>query len=122
MNEMRDGGGSIADSSVDASADTGPGGPGPCQNDARRCGAANVPERCMDGIWATQAQCSGTTPACTNGACASVKLHGSIVTVRDTAAGSGKIRLVEQGLEYVQPSCSVTVQGKSVCFSGGIVP
>jgi|GEM_PF-5011030 len=104
----------------DSGVDSGPEPPQACEADMRRC-AGNVPERCEDGAWKQQDPCGGATPACTNGECAKLRLHGSIVTLTDSPAESGKVRLVEQGLEYTQPSCGM-VQGKRVCLSGGIVP
>ncbi|HTU59819.1 MAG TPA: hypothetical protein VMF89_15310 [Polyangiales bacterium] len=108
------------DMKEDATTDTGPGEPQPCEADMRRC-AGNVPELCVDGMWKQAEPCGGATPACTNGQCAKLRLHGSIVTLTDAPAEAGKVRLVEQGLEYTQPSCGM-VQGKRVCLSGGIVP
>jgi hypothetical protein len=100
--------------------DTGPDPREGCEAGMRRC-AGNVPEQCVDGAWKQEDPCGGATPACSNGECAKLRLHGSIVTLTDTPTEPGKIRLVEQGLEYTQPSCGM-VQGKRVCLSGGIVP
>ncbi len=36
----------------------------------RRCSDTNTPERCIDGNWVVQADCSGSKPVCLNGACA----------------------------------------------------
>jgi hypothetical protein len=101
--------------------DSGPDAPQPCTTGALQCAAGNVPEVCEDGKWVKRDACSGSTPACTNGVCAAVKLQGSIVTVADTPVQGGAIRLVEHGLEYTAPACG-NVQNKMVCVSGGIVP
>lgn len=120
LEDFKDGGpDKKPDGSVLPTPEAGPGSE-TCDGAAPRC-AGNVPERCEDGAWKQQDPCGGSTPACTNGECAKLRLHGSIVTLADAPAEPGKVRLVEQGLEYTQPSCGM-VQGKRVCLSGGIVP
>ncbi|MBN1609018.1 MAG: hypothetical protein JW940_20490 [Polyangiaceae bacterium] len=93
--------------------------PGACTDGARRC-AGDTPEKCVDGQWVKQKQCSGTTPVCSNGICGVARLRGGLVTVGG-AISTGTIRLVDHGFEYLARSCG-TVKEETVCVAGAIRP
>ena len=90
-------------------------------NAARRC-QDNVPTACVSGHWqASSAACSGSTPACTNGTCASIRLAGALVTVAPAAGAAGSVRLARHGLEHLPATCAL-VGSARVCVKGTVGP
>ena len=92
-----------------------------CSLGAARC-EGDSPMRCSaDHHWQVQEPCGGSTPACSNGTCAAVRVVGSIVTQPNPGATTGNIRLVNHGLQRAPATCG-DVKGFEVCVSGGLMP
>jgi hypothetical protein len=91
-----------------------------CLSGARRCAPGDVPEECTGGTWTTMTPCSGSTPVCTGGTCAALRVTGALVTLGAPSPSAG-FRLREQALERSARACAL-VKGAQLCVSGGIHP
>ena len=89
-----------------------------CQDGSEQCNV-NTPERCQGGAWVPQTPCGGTTPACSNGVCAPARVIGGLVTM--TSAGTGAVRLRDQGFEILPRGCVAAASGQ-ICATGGLRP
>jgi hypothetical protein len=113
-------GGGGGDGGAEGSGGTGTGGASGCQTGQTRCGQNDTIETCEGGSWATGTQCSGTTPLCTNGTCAAVRLHGGFVSVGGSSEFNS-VRLVDQGFDELPTKCG-SVNGDTVCLKGALRP